>query len=900
MFGTMPDPTARLNAALEGRYRIERELGQGGMASVYLAQDLKHNRQVAIKVLKPELAAMVGAERFLAEIETTANLQHPHILPLFDSGEADGFLYYVMPYVAGESLEDRLEREKQLPVGEALGIAVKVAGALQAAHDRGVIHRDIKPANILLQDGEPLVADFGIALAVQEAGGGRLTETGLSLGTPYYMSPEQAMADRKPDARSDLYSLACVTYEMLAGDPPHTASTAQAVVAKILTQDPAPVSEARRSVPGHVDQALQKALERLPADRFTRVADFAAALQGTLSATARTRRPASEASRRPSVRTWLLAGSSWGVAALALAIALWGPLGTEPRPVSRFNVGFAPGQGLELSGLGQHLAVSPDGATLVYTGEGASGGQLWSKARDELAPRVIPGTQGAFNPFFSPDGRDIGFTSDLLGRALKVVSLQGGVPRTVIGELGQSGATWASDGYIYFDANTGGLQRVRPDGSGLETVMPLDSAASEVGVAWPQVLPGNRVALVRVRRETELAGDFRIVAVRIATGERADVVRGVSARYGAGHLLFVTADGTLQAAPFDERALALAGPPVTLARDVRVAGTYAGADFTSSGDGTLYYVAGSPGLASKLQWVARDGTAVPVDTAWHEDGDIRGVALSPDGNRVAMELARAASTGIDIWIKELPAGPLRRLTADAAPDTRPSWSGDGRSVFFLSERVVPTSVFVRRADGTGTDSLIFSPGASSIDEAYPSGDGRWLLVSSDEDISGIETGPDATPRPLVATPAAERSPQLSPDGRWLAYASAASGRWEVYVRPFPDVDRGLWQISADGGVEPRWSHSGKELFFRALSSLDMMVAGVEGTPTFHHEAPRTLFRTDAAAGFSYPRYDVSPDDQRFLMVGRGDLGASPSLVRIESFLDSYRKRACTPRNVTTP
>jgi hypothetical protein len=239
----------RLRAALEGRYALERELGEGGMATVYLARDLKHNRNVALKVLKPELAAVVGAERFLAEIETTANLQHPHILPLFDSGEADGFLFYVMPYVEGETLADRIRREKQLPVDEALGIATSVASALQHAHDRGIIHRDIKPGNILLQDGQPVVGDFGIALAVGSAGGARLTETGLSVGTPYYMSPEQATGDQVVGPASDTYALACVLYEMLTGEPPYPGNTAQAVLGKIIQGLPVSATAVRRSVP---------------------------------------------------------------------------------------------------------------------------------------------------------------------------------------------------------------------------------------------------------------------------------------------------------------------------------------------------------------------------------------------------------------------------------------------------------------------------------------------------------------------------------------------------------------------------------------------------------------------------------------------------------------------------
>ncbi len=274
----MSDAVTRLNAALEGRYTIERELGEGGMATVYLADDLKHKRKVALKVLKPELAAVVGAERFLAEITTTANLTHPHILPLFDSGEADGFLFYVMPYLEGETLADRIEREQQLPVDEAVALASKVAGALQHAHEQGVIHRDIKPANILLQGGEPVVADFGIALALGVAGGTRLTETGLSVGTPFYMSPEQATGDQAVGASTDTYALGSVLYEMLVGEPPYPGATAQAVLGKIIAGEAVSATKQRPSIPANVDAAVRKALEKLPADRFASAQDFVRAL----------------------------------------------------------------------------------------------------------------------------------------------------------------------------------------------------------------------------------------------------------------------------------------------------------------------------------------------------------------------------------------------------------------------------------------------------------------------------------------------------------------------------------------------------------------------------------------------------------------------------------------------
>src|SRR5690242_5886993 len=279
---TPMDAQDQLRTALADRYAVEREIGAGGMATVYLALDLKHHRRVALKVLNPELGAVLGPERFLAEIEVTANLQHPNLLPLFDSGEVDGLLFYVMPFVEGESLRARLEREKQLPVDEAVRMATAIAGALDYAHRRHVIHRDLKPENILLQEGQPLIADFGIALAVSNAGGARITQTGLSLGTPQYMSPEQATGDRAVDGRTDIYSLGAMLYEMLVGDPPHSASTSQAIIAKVLTDRPRSVRTSRASVPAHVSAAVERALEKLPADRFATAHELSEALRGKL------------------------------------------------------------------------------------------------------------------------------------------------------------------------------------------------------------------------------------------------------------------------------------------------------------------------------------------------------------------------------------------------------------------------------------------------------------------------------------------------------------------------------------------------------------------------------------------------------------------------------------------
>ena len=331
----MSDAAARLNTALEGRYAIERELGEGGMATVYLADDLKHGRKVALKVLKPELAAVLGAERFLAEIKTTANLQHPHILPLFDSGEAESFLYYVMPHVEGESLRERLDRDQQLPVDEAVRIATNMAEALDYSHRQGVIHRDIKPDNVLIHDGQPVITDFGIALAVGGAGGGRLTETGLSLGTPHYMSPEQAAGGQHLGPATDIYALGCVLYEMLVGEPPFTGSTPQAILGKIIAGERVSAAGERETVPTHVDAAIAKALAKLPADRFTSAARFAEAL-GDPSFMTSEPTPAAMST----FRTQGLGRVAWpAVAVVAIGLSLWGWMRPQPRqPVARMQI----------------------------------------------------------------------------------------------------------------------------------------------------------------------------------------------------------------------------------------------------------------------------------------------------------------------------------------------------------------------------------------------------------------------------------------------------------------------------------------------------------------------------------------------------------------------------------
>ena len=397
----MAEQLERLRTALADRYRIDGELGAGGMAMVYLAHDLRHDRKVAVKVLRPELAAVIGAERFLAEIKTTANLQHPHILPLFDSGQVDGTVFYAMPLVEGESLRERLDRVKQLPIDEAIRIACEVADALDYAHRHGVIHRDIKPENILLHDDRAQVADFGIALAATKTeGGSRMTETGMSLGTPHYMSPEQAMGARDLDARADVYALGCVLYEMLAGEPPFTGPTAQAIVARVMTEEPRTLTGQRKTIPPGIEAAVFTALAKLPADRYSTAAEFAADLKNPAGTKMRT---GVQQVATVGKRGWL-AGAGVVVAALAVGALVGRSTRTTSggmTDVVRATISL--GEKAPVRAIGNHrLAISRDGSRIAYVGGTGPDASLWVREIGGLEPREIPETAGAAAPFFSP------------------------------------------------------------------------------------------------------------------------------------------------------------------------------------------------------------------------------------------------------------------------------------------------------------------------------------------------------------------------------------------------------------------------------------------------------------------------------------------------------------------
>jgi eukaryotic-like serine/threonine-protein kinase len=882
---------AQLSAALDGRYALVRELGQGGMATVYLAEDVRHHRKVAIKVLHPELSAVLGPERFLKEIELTAGLQHPHILPLFDSGSADGLLYYVMPYVEGETLRGRLAREQQLPIADALRIATGVADALEYAHKRGVVHRDVKPENILLHDGRPLVADFGIALAVQEAGGSRMTQTGMSLGTPQYMAPEQAMGDRNVDHRADIYALGAVTYEMLAGEPPFTGPNSQAIVAKVLTTDPTSLALKRRSVPPHVGDAVLTALEKMPADRFGTAAQFSEALSGHGAAPVPKRPATAGGTATPAAgqrKTALWAAA--GVAVLAVIAAGWSASRSVNAGGSRTHWQYIElHDSLDVTLDFPALALSPDGEMTVFR-DNIQSTPLWIRNRAELNARTIPGTERAQHPQFSPDGQWIAFTAD--GR-LKKVRVTGGGAITLADSAtaGYGGVAWLDDGTIVYVAPSQyELRRVSAAGGSYSVPM-LDTALAGRGIGNPFALPGARGVLFSLCSSGCVTSSLHVTDFRTGT-QRVLLDDAVQGWYlTTGHILYARRDGVALVAPFDLRKLEITGGSVPVLENV--AGGPGYAQLAWSPAGTLVYVSGgTQSRNNTIVRLTREGLAVPIDTSWA--GQFNSIAVSPDGRRLAVGVGRGSSA-LNIWIKQLDRGPLTRLTFGGR-DRRPAWSPDGRRVAFVRDTLATGIVVVRAADGTGGDrQLVRLP--QQIQEVTWSRDGKWIVVRTDNagpgagDLIGIRTDGDSTPVPLVASAFTELHPDVSPDGRWMAYTSTESGRSEVYVRPFPETNAGLFQVSTGGGGEPAWSPDGGELFF--LDSENRLIsAQIRTAPAFEVTALRPLFSARAFLLDGFHRsYEVTPDGQFLFVSPQHSAGSrSPRVVRVDNWFREIRGR----------
>jgi eukaryotic-like serine/threonine-protein kinase len=889
----MSSPPSRISGALSGHYRLEQEIGAGGMATVYLAEDLRHDRRVALKVLRPELAAVIGAERFLAEIKLTANLQHPHILPLFDSGEADSFLYYVMPFIDGESLRDRLRREKQLPVDDAVRIATEVASALDYAHRHGVIHRDIKPENILLHDGRALVADFGIALAASKAGS-RMTETGMSLGTPHYMSPEQAMGEREITARSDVYALGCVLYEMLTGDPPFTGSTAQAIVARVVTEVPRPLLPQRHTIPPHIEAAVLTALEKLPADRFATAAEFAQALThpGATRPSARTGAPAAALPRAAGARLrdpLVLGLAVATVASLGVAVMqARRPAAEPPMRVVRFVLAGADSLPL-VDNFPWPAAISPDGGSIVYAASpNGVGKSLYLRRTDQLDARPIPGTSDASQVLFSPDGQWLAFEA---GGKEKKVRLDGSAPVAIADGGDDNGADWTTSDELVV-GSTGkqhGLSHVSVAGGEMTPFTRPDSTKGELDHLWPIALPDGRAVVFTIWSGALATAKLAMTSLDGGPVSRLDLkgIRPLAVLDGA--LVYLQADGAVMAVPLDIRGRRVSGRPVPVLDPVGVDPALNGnsAVFVSRG-GAL--VSGVGAQRSQLVWIGRDGVRRPITREAREFAQPR---LSPDGRRIAVIITDGSKN--DVWILELATGTLSRLTT-VETVTSVEWAPDGtRVIYSAGGGESRSAIWAQSVESASAPEMLAQlPNISPL--AVLSPDDRALLVQSivenGWDVLSVSLDSGHVVRPFSASKAAELTPRFSPDGRWAAVSSNESGPFEIFVRSYP-VPTVKAQISVGSGSGPVWSADGTRLYY--VSGSAIMSARLATGPSVRVLSRDTAFSRirNGSVAFGQANFDISRDGSRIVMpVSESD---AYQLVVVPNWLGELRQRLAASR-----
>ena len=900
------DSVAQLRIALKDRYDIEREVGAGGMATVYLARDLRHDRHVALKLLNPDLGAVLGLERFLAEIKVTANLQHPNLLPLFDSGEAGGLLFYVMPYVEGETLRVRLEREKQLPIDEAVRISVAIANALDYAHQHGVIHRDLKPENILMQAGQPVVADFGIALAVSKAGGNRITQTGLSLGTPQYMSPEQATGDRVIDGRSDIYSLAAITYEMLSGEPPHTGSTAQAIIARVLTDRPRSIRSTRSAVPEYVEAAIEHGLEKLPADRFSTAREFAEALQGRGAMTT-----TASASRQMATRT---SGVGWRarlrdplVVALAVAFIVTGGAAARfamrPAPATLKTIRYvlsAPDSLRPVPGAPWPAAISPDGGSVVYfvpgTGVASTGGLALLRS-NEIEPHIIPGTEGGLQPTFSPDGQWLAF--QITGKERKV-RLDGSAPITISSGGAANGAAWTTRDELIVGATGAahGLSHVPTAGGELVPLTHPDSAHKDADHLWPLALDDGRTIVFVIYHGSVTTSELAVTSLDDGKVTKLGVKGVRPLAMLDGYLVYLQADGIIMARPFDARGRKLTGVPIPVHDPVIV-------EASNNGNSYVYVSSGGAMVSAKgtgrsmLVEVGRGSSSHPIIDQYQTFFTPR---ISSDGSRLLV--GRYDGTNANVWHYD---ATTKTFSAVSGTDhaTGANWAPDGKG--FIVTRVAGEhdaasgSGEIWRfagAGGAGTkladipglvpqDAQIAPDGKTLLFSAYRSP--SWSLFVVRLDSSGVVRD---YLKPLGNTVTA--GVRLSPDGRWAAYDSDESGTNELYVRSYPNPATRI-QVSAGGGSDPTWARDGAKIYYRSGRAL--MAARISTAPEL-----RTLGRDTVVANADpilgtlngvVPNYDVDRDGR---IIGLTPLARDFNIVVSPNWITEFRERIRAARH----
>jgi Tol biopolymer transport system component/predicted Ser/Thr protein kinase len=856
-----------------GPYEILSAIGAGGMGEVYKARDTRLDRIVAIKVLPAHLADRADLrERFEREAKTIASLNHPHICTLYDTGHQDGIDFLVMEFLEGETLAQRLMKGP-LPLEQVLQYAIEISDALDKAHRKGVTHRDLKPGNIMLTKSGTKLLDFGLAKLQQEAAPANallselptakdpLTAQGTILGTLQYMAPEQ-VEGKEVDARTDIFAFGAVVYEMATGKKAFEGKSQASVMGAIMHLDPPPMSSLTPMTPPALDRVVKKCLAKEPDDRWHAAKDLCDELKWIAGS-------GSQAAPIPIAQVRGMGalgrrGLIFGVGvsllvALATGFAVWILKPSPSLQVSRLTITLPPGQ--QLAGLdsGPAVALSRDGTQLAYVARQGGMQRVYLRAMDTLEASPIPDTEGGVSPFFSPDGKWVGFFA---GGKLKKVSVNGGAAMPIGDASIPQGANWGTQGMIAFSPTTvAGLLQVSDAGG---TPQPLTRLAKgDISNRWPEFLPGGKAVLFASGPSALNFNSAWVAIVAVGTGERRNVIQGgMNPRYAlSGHLIYAQ-EGSLMAMPFDPQRLTTAGSPVPVAVGVRQSPANGAAQYSFSATGTLVYLAGGVQSAqSRLVWVSRNGAEQTLAAPARAYLNPR---LSPDGGRIAATIAEQES---QIWLYDLSRDTTTRLTFEGYANAAPTWTPDGKRIVFDSNRGGPSNLFWQLADGSGGLEPLNSSQYLQVPMSW-SPDGQLLAFfevgpTTGRDIWVLRLA-DRKAQPFLRTPFNECAARFSPDGRWLTYMSDESGHNEIYVQPFPGPG-GKWQISTDGGTEPMWNRNGRELFYR--SGDKMMAVDIATQPGFAAGKPRMLFEGQyRLTPGTAPNYDVSPDAQRFLML----------------------------------
>jgi eukaryotic-like serine/threonine-protein kinase len=859
-----------------GSYQVLSLIGTGGMGEVYEARDTKLQRNVALKVLP---SAFVHdperLERFQREARMLAALNHPNIATIYGLEHSDDVHYLLMELVPGETLAERISKGA-FPVEKALKVAREIAEGLEAAHERGIVHRDLKPANVkVTPEGRVMVLDFGLAKVFALDGGLDLsnaptltamgTEDGRILGTPGYMSPEQARG--KPvDKRTDIWAFGCVLYELLTGKPTFCGETVSDTIAAVLEREP-DWQTLLSSTPAKIRDLLRRCLQKDSQQRLRDIGDARIEIEEALAAPA----VAEPTATTKSIR-WRGA-LPWGVAFLLLAavtsIAIWNRKSSSPINsglVSRIAITLPPDQPLAGLEIGSALALSPDGTHLVYAAHQGGLQQLYLRPLAGLEAKPIPGTEGGVQPFFSPDGQWLGFFAD--GK-LKKVLVSGGEAPSLCDAGDPRGASWASRGTIIFAPTRDSALKQVSDAGG--TPQPLTRFEErEDSHRWPAFLPGGDAVLFAAFRAGGNWNNAQISVQSVGTGERRDLVQGgTNPRYApSGHLVYAQG-GNLMAVPFDAQKLTVTGTAVPMVEGV-LQSTFSGAaQYSFSDTGSLVYVPGSVQAQRRLLWVSRGGAEEPVAAPARA---FRGPRLSPDGREVAVAIEGQET---EVWLYDLSRETLTRLTSQGGTEYDPVWTPDGKRVVFHSTTGV-VGLFWQLADGSGGLERLNGGG---LPYSW-SPDGQLLAFNDgNANIEVLRLG-DRKVLHFSETRFKEGAAQFSPDGRWLAYVSDESGRYEIYVQPYPGPG-GKWQISTEGGTEPLWNPNGRELFYR--SGDRMMAVEITTQPRFSAGKPKVLFAGQfqpSPSPVPNANYDVSPDGQRFLMLKLGGQDQAPTQINV--------------------